>query len=144
MLTWCEKRNLDMGAKTRWQLKLHVFSMEEYQTSWKVNKGPCANLNWMAQAQQNCHVRKGQKTNNQKSPWSYLVYMTTYTKVFFSIFHFHQFAVYIRLHLISHFVWEFFFQMKIFVHSGIAWSLDYVLFFLCVWHVLKTWCLWRK
>jgi hypothetical protein len=28
------------------------------------------------------------------------------------------------------------------VHSGIVWSLDHVLFFLFVWHVLKTWCLW--
>jgi hypothetical protein len=28
MLTWCEKMDLGMGAKTRWQLKLK----EEYQS----------------------------------------------------------------------------------------------------------------
>jgi hypothetical protein len=32
--------------------------------------------------------------------------------------------------------------MIFFVHSGIVWSLNYILIFLCVWHVLKTWCLW--
>jgi len=36
------KMDFGMGAKTRWQLKLHIFSMEEeYQSSWRVNEGTC-------------------------------------------------------------------------------------------------------
>jgi hypothetical protein len=32
---------LGMGAKTRWQLKLHIFPMEKYHNFWKVNEGIC-------------------------------------------------------------------------------------------------------
>ncbi len=69
---------------------------------------------------------------------------TTLQWVLFYLHIFYTFSpigVYTRLHIISHYVWNFIFQVIFLMHSKIGWSLNHVLVFLCVWHVLKTWCL---
>ncbi len=41
MSTWCGKMSSSMEARTSWQLRLHISSMQRYWIFWGVNEGIC-------------------------------------------------------------------------------------------------------
>jgi hypothetical protein len=79
---------LNMGAKTRWQLKLHIFPMEEYHKFWKVNEGICkphlSGINTKTWPH-----KKRLKSQQSKITLVVLVYATTHAEFFFFFFIFH-------------------------------------------------------